>query len=269
MSNEPNRPLRVVQITDCHLFEDTQGKLLGLDTQYSLDKVLELVRQKHADMDVILATGDLAQDASPAAYHRLFGLLHQFAVPVYWMKGNHDVLDTMKESFASEVERVSPCAFEWNNWSIILLDSTIPGKVPGRLYQDDLDFLKTALANARGDHVLVSLHHHPVPMECGWLDKQIVANADDFFALIDAEPRVRCVLWGHVHQEFVGERQGVKLLSTPSTCVQFKPKSANFAVDTANPGYRWLNLYADGRITTGVERVEGISFEVDFNVKGY
>lgn len=269
MSEGAQQTLRVVQVTDCHLFASTEGKLLGLNTQFSLDRVLELVEKQNAGMDVILATGDLAQDASTTAYARLFKRLHDFSVPIYWMKGNHDNLEPMLATFAAERERVSPCVAEMGAWTIILLDSTIPGKVPGELYQDDLDFLEQALAKAKGQHILVSLHHQPVPMGCTWLDTQIVKNANDFFALIDAEPRVRCVLWGHVHQEFDGERKGVRLLSTPSTCVQFKPGSHDFAVDTAGPGYRWLDLHTDGHIDTGVERVEDITFEVDFSVKGY
>ncbi|HAI36355.1 MAG TPA: phosphodiesterase, partial [Alcanivorax sp.] len=32
----PVQPLRVVQLSDFHLFADTDGKLLGLNTQFSL-----------------------------------------------------------------------------------------------------------------------------------------------------------------------------------------------------------------------------------------
>ena len=58
------QPLRIVQLSDCHLFADESGKLLGLNTQFSLDKVLELVRREQPNPDLILATGDLSQDAS-------------------------------------------------------------------------------------------------------------------------------------------------------------------------------------------------------------
>jgi Icc protein len=30
-----------------------------------------------------------------------------------------------------------------------------------------------------------------------------------------------------------------------------------------------LRLYADGRLNTGVSRVSGIEFEIDYSVKGY
>ncbi|MBT8436853.1 MAG: hypothetical protein KJP11_05740, partial [Gammaproteobacteria bacterium] len=67
---------------------------------------------------------------------------------------------------------------------------------------------------------------------------------------------VRGVLWGHVHQETQQSIGGVEWMSTPSSCIQFKPYSREFAIGTETPGYRQLELYADGRITTRVHRVE-------------
>jgi Icc protein len=44
-------------------------------------------------------------------------------------------------------------------------------------------------------------------------------------------------------------------MSTPSTCIQFKPGSKTFALDDLPPGYRRLDLHADGNIDTAVERL--------------
>lgn len=263
------QPIRVVQLSDCHLFADTEGKLLGLNTQFSLDRVLELVRDEQPAMDLILATGDLAQDASLEAYQRLEKALSEFRVPVYWIEGNHDKPAPLLKALEGQRDHVGPCALDVGNWTIIMLDSTIPGEVPGELFDDDIRFLDNALANAKGEHLMVCLHHHPVPMGCKWLDTQVVASADRFFDVIDRHERVRAVVWGHVHQEFYGERNGVGMYAVPSTCVQFKPNSEDFAVDKAPPGYRWFDLFADGRIESQVSRVQGIEFEVDFSVKGY
>ena len=64
-------------------------------------------------------------------------------------------------------------------------------------------------------------------------------------------------------------RGNVRLLASPSTCVQFTPGSEDFAVDTLAPGYRWLRLLPDGTLETGVARVTGIDFEIDYSIKGY
>ncbi len=269
MTDSANKPLRVVQVTDCHLFASPDGKLLGLNTEFSLGKVLELIEKEQPAMDLILATGDLAQDASLPAYRRLEAHLTAFKTPIYWLEGNHDKSVPMLEALQSQQGHISPCVAKLGNWSIILLDSTIPNEVPGELFDDDLAFLDRALTTAAGDHVMVCLHHHPVPMGCAWLDTQQIAGAERFFAVIDRHPCVRTIVWGHVHQEYAGTRNGVELFSAPSTCVQFKPGSEDFAVDDTAPGYRWFDLYPDGHIESQVSRVEDIRFEVDFSVKGY
>jgi len=58
-----------------------------------------------------------------------------------------------------------------------------------------------------------------------------------------------------VHQETQRHRDGIEWMSTPSTCVQFKPASPEFALDDRPPGYRLLVLGDDGSIETGVRRV--------------
>ena len=96
-----------------------------------------------------------------------------------------------------------------------------------------------------------------------------IRNPEALFAVTDRHPQVQAMLWGHIHQEFDQLRNGVRLLASPSTCVQFAPGSEEFQVDQEAPGYRWLRLYADGRLETAVSRVVGIHFDVDYSIKGY
>ena len=129
--------------------------------------------------------------------------------------------------------------------------------------------MQQALQASTGKHVLIALHHQPVPVGSAWLDQQIVGNAAEFFKVVDQFTNVQAIIWGHVHQVFETRRNGVQLMSVPSTCVQFLPNSKDFAVDKTSPGYRWLDLHADGTIGTGVSRVTGVDFVVDYSVKGY
>ena len=94
-------------------------------------------------------------------------------------------------------------------------------------------------------------------------------NGPAFFDIIDRFSNVRAILWGHVHQEFDGVRNGVRLLATPSTCFQFLPASENFALDTRPPGYRALTLHADGRLDTDVHRLDSYAFLPDLTSRGY
>ena len=100
--------------------------------------------------------------------------------------------------------------------------------------------------------MLIALHHHPVSMGSEWLDTVGLANAEEFFAVIDRHPTVRGIVFGHVHQAFETSRHGVRILGTPSTCAQFLPRSRDFEVDALPPGYRVLTLSPTGQIDSQV-----------------
>ena len=88
--NDNQRALRVLQLTDPHLMSDPGGELLGVNTRDSLDAVIAQAVRDHGDADLILATGDIAQDASEDAY-RLFGeKLKACPCGSAWIAGNHD-----------------------------------------------------------------------------------------------------------------------------------------------------------------------------------
>lgn len=228
---------------------------------------MDLILLEQTNVSLVLATGDLSQDGSGESYQRFHQSMDQFRCPVYWLPGNHDLTDIMADHQAAQ--RMSPCVINVNGWQIIMLDSTIRGKVPGNFSQSELQFLEKSLKASAGKHVMIALHHQPVPVGSDWLDQQIVGNADDFLKVVDQFSNVKAIIWGHVHQVFETDRKGVKLMSVPSTCVQFRPKSSDFAVDTENPGYRWIDLFPNGDLKTGVSRVTGVEFEVDYSVKGY
>ena len=98
---------------------------------------------------------------------------------------------------------------------------------------------------------------------------EVYTDPDAFFAIVDRHPQVRVILWGHVHQEFAQRRNEVLLLAAPSTCLQFLPGSERFAVEEIPPGYRWLDLYPDGTLKTGIERLAQMPGSIDLSARGY
>ena len=262
------RVIKVLQITDTHLFADSSGCLLGLNTEQSLNVITEDVRRNHLPADLILATGDLVHDGTPAAYRRIFSHLENFGLPVYCLPGNHDEARTLQRTLDKGTIKYTEHA-HFGDWHFIFLDSTIEDSEGAHLTTAMLEMLERQLLSNPDCHTLVCLHHQPIQMGSCWLDTMAVDNAAEFFAIIDRYPQVRGILWGHVHQEYDGMHKGIKLMSSPSTCIQFLPGSDDFAVDTANPGYRWLDLYPDGRIETGVERIAVLNGSIDMASNGY
>lgn len=269
MSFTANRhaPLRVVQITDCHLGERVGTRLLNLDTDRSLAAVLDLVRAQQPQIDAVLATGDLSDQGGPIAYRRFLNATRDLSTNARWLPGNHDDAVMMRRTLGSDARTQRNLII--GNWQIIMLDSAIPGEVGGYLDESELVALRSCLRAEPNLHALICVHHHVVPIGCDWLDTQLIANAERFWSVIDEFSQVRAVLCGHVHQCSETQRNQVRIITSPSTCVQFAPNSVDFRVDNEVPGYRWLDLHDDGRIDTAVERVTAIEFEIDLTASGY
>lgn len=282
--------LRLLQISDSHLFEKPgEGKLIGMNTEDSLLRVLELIKQNEcqpssadsgsavgaagqgvtddACFELVLATGDISQDGSIESYQRFHRYMEAFSRPIYYLPGNHDTLGALQS--VAPKSSVAPCVIERGEWAIIMLDSAILGQASGRFSDEQLAFLEKSLTDAVQKHVAICLHHHPTPMDCQWLDSVGLLEPELFLAIVDRFSNIRAVIHGHVHQESKRVRDGVPYYSLPSTCIQFKPKNDEFQVDTVAPGYRWFEFYPDGSIKTAVHRVDHFYFEIDQSVTGY
>jgi Icc protein len=250
-----DRVLTVLQITDTHLHATADSRMRGVTTYATFMSVLEHVqRDKRWPPDVIIATGDIVQDESRAGYERFRASLEPLEVPVISIPGNHDDPKLMGEilsggSFQFGGER------RLGRWSLVLLSTFLAGEDAGGLGAQRLNGLSQALAAHANQHVLIAMHHHPLPMGSTWLDGVALRDSAAFWDIVDAHDNVRGVVCGHVHQASGRERKSVQFLSTPSTCAQFLPRSEFFALDERPPGLRWIELHPDGRIATQVEWV--------------
>lgn len=258
----------VVQITDSHLFADRAARLLGVATRDSLAAVVDQVLQEQRNVDLVLATGDISQDGSLASYRAFLEQTQQIAAPMAWVPGNHDERQ-VQQGRELTAENPQQQVLDLSHWRVIMLDSSIAGQVEGRLAADQLQLLKQALGSCGERHVLVCLHHPPVTSGCAWLDRISLTNDDELFACLADYPQVKAVLCGHIHQQLDVVRQDVRVMASPSTCIQFKPDSEDFALDQQPPGYRWLRLHADGQLDTGVSRVAEGLFMPEAQAGGY
>ena len=265
----PGGTVRLVQITDCHLGHTPGSKLLGMNTDHSLQAVIDLVKNERSQIDFILGTGDLSDHGANAAYGRLYQYFSQLSDNSFWLPGNHDSWQDMSSDSGPNLQLCNEIKVA--SWQIVMLDSQVPGEIGGELGAAQLTLLDECLQRATngGLHTVVCLHHQPLAIGSDWLDQQMVADADEFFRVVDKYSCVKSVIWGHVHQQLDWQREGAAMLATPSTCVQFAPGQKNFKVDDEAPGYRWLDLHPDGTIDTGVSRVRDITFSVELNSGGY
>lgn len=253
MTTTLNHPAEILQITDTHLFSDPRGQLEGCVTDESLHRVIETVKHSQRRPELIVATGDLVHDESRAGYQRLRNHLESFGVPILAIPGNHDFPPLMDELYCDGLMRFCDRG-SIRNWRVYLLNTFVASAVGGRVDPLALAAIHRDIQAEPETHALVCLHHHPVLIQSAWLDALGIENAELFNGFVRSHPQIRAVIWGHIHQEWDEQRGQARYLGTPSTCFQFAPRLERMALDTRQPGARWLTLYDNGRLETEVVR---------------
>lgn len=261
-------PLRIIQISDTHLYGDINKSLLDVPSQQSFADVIQLIQKEAGPIDFILHSGDLSQDGSEASYIRIADMLKVFNVPVYCVPGNHDNAKAMRALYPRET-MCNHKHIVLKDWHLILLNSQIPGSVEGHLDGAELNYLQHCLQAYPEHQAIIVFHHQPVPVGSLWLDKLGLKNADEFWEIISHYPKVNTVLFGHVHQEFEKIVNGVYCCSAPATCFQFMRNQDTFGLENLPQGYRWIKLFSNGKIESGVKRLAHYVGEFDARAKGY
>ena len=253
MTASDRRRLTILQLSDTHLHATADSRMRGVTTAETFAAVLERARgDERWPPDAVLVTGDIVQDESRAGYERFRRMLEPLDVPVFCLPGNHDDPKLMAELLTDGRFQVGGAA-RLDGWGLILLNTFLTGEDAGGLGDQRLGALAEMLRAHADVHVLVCMHHQPIPMGSAWLDGVGLRDAQRFLEIVDGFDNVRGVVWGHVHQASDRMRGNVRYLSAPSTCSQFKPNSEFFALDDKPPGMRWLHLGPDGSIETAVD----------------
>lgn len=135
----PDGSALLVQLSDSHLFAEGDGTLLGMNTRDSLQRVIELARAQQPRIDLVLATGDLSQDGTLESYQQFRDMTAPIGAPTRWIPGNHDEPQIMAHA-AVHSDFLEPVV-DIGHWRITLLDSAVPGSVPGYLQDSQLQLL--------------------------------------------------------------------------------------------------------------------------------
>ena len=245
--------------------------MLGVDTQQTLEWVLDQALSEQTP-DAIVASGDIAHDPLPDNYRRFLATVSQVcAAPMLALPGNHDVVDAMIQA------QLPMDGLDLGSWGLVALDSHEDEAPSALVTERDKQAAQHEMERLDGpEHILLATHHHLVPVNCPWLDRDRVQMPQDLIKWLRqaSAQRLRGCIFGHVHQEvadFVeiesatdAGLKDIPVWSVPSTCFQFLPRSQSFAVDALGPGYRWLYLEGDGSIRTVVKRITQ-TIEVDMS----
>lgn len=263
--NNNQKDLTVIQISDTHLMNKDDLEFLQMNPSETFRAVIKDIQLKYSHADTIFHTGDLAQVAIPETYSNYLTFMNTLGIPHYQIPGNHDKAEYFP--FYNNQNQVH--AIQIGNWTVILLNSAVKGQVHGWIDDEQLQQLDTILTTHKNQHIIITCHHHPLEMESRWIDNHKLKNSGNLTDILKNHQNIKIVLFGHVHQDSINLWNNIYFYSTPSTCVQFKPKSDNFALDDTAPGYRVLHLKENGTFSTEIQRVEEHRPKINLEISGY
>ncbi|MFJ3422007.1 metallophosphoesterase [Streptomyces sp. NPDC086082] len=232
----------IFQLSDIHLTA-TYERVEGRDPDWRLELVLKAYRRAGVRADLVVLTGDLADDGSLAACRRLSAALAPLSIPVLAVPGNHDRPNTVRKVFSSDSATVG-------KWRVVGIDSSRPNQVHGRVdvasltrrLDSDLDRRPTILA----------MHHPPLsPSTNAWFQLE---GAADLMKALAQRPYVKAIIAGHLHDPFErGSAAGPTVFGCPSTLIAFRHTGANVEVGGGQvTGARLLALHDDETVTSQV-----------------
>jgi len=244
----------VLQITDLHLKTPAAATMLGIDTETFFLETLRHALDAHPECELLLLTGDLAQDPCAEVYLRIRQHLEKTGLPCLCLPGNHDDFKLMRQ-YLGGGKIACERTVQLGAWAIVALQSQQIDSQTGTLTLAEMQFLRETLDRNTHRPTLIAVHHHCVATGSPWMDSMQIDNSAAFLRLLTEHPQVKLVTCGHVHQEFARELDTVSVFGTPSSCFQFAPQSHKFAVDNLPPGYRLFSLADDGTFATECRRV--------------
>jgi Icc protein len=235
-------PATILQLSDTHLRGDG-GLAQGLPPGSRLAATVAAWVATGQRCDLILLTGDITDDASPAACRTVRELLMPLDAPVLALPGNHDDAAVVgaELGFAGHAEVGA--------WRVVTVDSSIPGQIAGAV---DATEVATRLDRLDTRPTLLAIHHPPRSRSTHpWFQ---LAGADPLLAALANRPHVRAIAAGHLHDavELRPER-GPVVVGCPSTLVTIVHDGDDHRIAPELPvGARVWHLADDGTFATSL-----------------
>lgn len=240
--------------------------MYGVDTALALEKTIAKINNLVNRPDVIIVTGDLAEDGSGTTYQRFRTLLSEgkVTIPVYVLPGNHDDISQMRSAFNGDGIYCTS-AEKLGDWGVIFVNSQVIRRSYGYVNPSELAELKKNISSFDGLPILVAIHHTPSEL-CPSYGCQL-KNSEEFTTLINSHENIKGVIAGHIHTASEIDVGSHTQFTTPSTFAHASHAQlgeaedhndywACHSLDGSRQGFRVLDLSSDGSITSEVHWLE-------------
>jgi 3',5'-cyclic AMP phosphodiesterase CpdA len=251
MALEPTATHRIGHLSDTHF--TASGVLHDIPTEPAY--VAALAALEELAVDALAHTGDIVDAGEPEAYAAVRAATAQVVArtgwPVAWAVGNHDVRAPLREHLLGQQpsDRPLDTVQDVRGLRLVAIDTSIPGRVEGGLDEEQLEWLRAALAEPAEHGTVLALHHPPLPVEVTAMARLHLTGQDRLAAVLRGTD-ARAVLGGHLHYATASVLAGVPVYTVPALAYTIRlgvPGSGVTGVDGGR-AVGVLSLYDDGRV---------------------
>jgi 3',5'-cyclic AMP phosphodiesterase CpdA len=248
-----SRAFLIAQLSDTHV--RPPGELLSgrVNMSECLARAVERVNRFEPRVDLVMFTGDLVNEGTREEYAELERVTEPLEVPFYFIPGNHDSREFLRETFpAHDYLRINgehiQYVIEDFPVRIVALDTQDPGKGSGVLDDLRLDWLERKLAEVRDRPTIVFMHHPPFITGMQYMDEIRCYNVERLEQIIRANPQVERIACGHVHRSIQTRWAGTLSCIAPSCAHQLSLELRDGAPAryVLEPSAFFLHFWRDG-----------------------
>ena len=234
----------IAHLSDLHLTASARPLYGRVDTEASFVLALKRLAALKRRPDLVLLTGDLADDGQLPTYLALGRQLRGLGLPFSLLPGNHDD----REALAAAFPEIFP---GWRDGvgcldlpgGRLLLDTSVPGREWGRVEEAQLARLEALLQGP----ALLAMHHPPFAVGIPGMDRIACrGQVQRLGQRLGGGRGVEGLLCGHVHRHVATVFYGIPAQVAPSPAHQIALDAGPLAY-TLEPGGLLLHDWEPGR----------------------
>ncbi|MFJ8016083.1 metallophosphoesterase [Streptomyces sp. NPDC096339] len=228
--------------------------------------VMEYLDALPYDLDAVLVSGDIADEAQDTEYEEAAKLLRS-RHPLVVCPGNHDERAAFRRGLmAEEPPSAAPVdqVLRGEGFVLAVCDSSVPGEHHGYLEESTMAWLEEVVAGTPTETpVLVAFHHPPVELNAPYVDGIRQFGEERLAALVERHPHVKAFLCGHAHTAAATTFAGRPVLVAPGvvSTVRLPWEAQRGAAEWVHldepPAVAFHVIGDDGRLTTHYRVVMG------------
>ncbi len=253
----------VAHISDFHILAAPALCYGFSDTRKGLARAVTALASLDPRPDLVVATGDLVDEATPDAYATLRRILQDLHLPLVLIPGNHDDRTLLAATFPDHDYLIGSDGLacfvrDYKAFRLVAFDAVISG----REYADPCDaalaWLERTLVSQPERPTMLVMHHPPVSTGIAFMDAIQPPHFGALQAILRDHAQVRLVLCGHVHRNLDAVIGHARVAAAGSTAHQFRLLTDLEAPPTVTdePAAIRLHLWRAGEVVSFITPVE-------------